>query len=116
MHKYIKRVHLNVCPKCKKPVLPHTVCQNCGTYKGREVIDVLSKLSKKEKKQREKEMKASASQKASLGRSPATGEAYFSPIKIAEKFEISLNDLREIEASTFRVWRRRIFNFKPNSV
>jgi len=57
MHKYIKPVVLNVCPKCKKPVLSHTVCKNCGHYKGVEVVNVLSQLSKKEKKTREKEMK-----------------------------------------------------------
>lgn len=45
------------CPKCKEPVLPHTACLNCGTYKGREVIDVLKKLTKKERKQKEKELK-----------------------------------------------------------
>ena len=46
------------CPKCGHFVLPHTVCLNCGYYKGREVIDILKKLTKKERKQREKEMKA----------------------------------------------------------
>lgn len=58
MHKYIKNVLPNVCPKCKKPVLSHTVCLNCGTYKGVSVIDVMAKLSKKEQKQKEKEIKA----------------------------------------------------------
>jgi len=58
MHKYIKPVHLNICPKCKKPVLSHTVCLNCGFYKGEEVINVLGELTKKEKKLREKEIKA----------------------------------------------------------
>jgi large subunit ribosomal protein L32 len=58
MHKYIKTVHLNVCPKCKKPVLSHTVCLNCGFYKGMEVINVLGNLTKKDKKIREKEIKA----------------------------------------------------------
>lgn len=56
MHKYIKPVRLNVCPKCKKPVLSHTVCLNCGSYKGVEVINVLAKLTKKEKKIKEKEL------------------------------------------------------------
>ncbi len=37
--------------------MPHCVCQNCGTYAGREVIDVLKKLAKKEKKQKAKELK-----------------------------------------------------------
>lgn len=58
MHKYIKPVRLSLCPKCKKPVLSHTVCLNCGSYKGTEVIDVLAKLSKKEQKIKEKEIKA----------------------------------------------------------
>jgi len=56
MHKYIKPVLLNVCPKCKKPVLSHTVCLNCGFYKGNEVVDVLAKLTKKEKKNKEREI------------------------------------------------------------
>ena len=25
-----------VCPKCKKPIAPHTACSFCGTYKGQE--------------------------------------------------------------------------------
>lgn len=57
MHKHINPVVLNVCPRCKKPVLSHTVCKNCGYYKGSEVINVLAKLSKKEKKLKEKEIK-----------------------------------------------------------
>jgi len=36
--------------------LPHTVCFNCGYYKGVKVIDVLKKLTKKEKKLKEKEI------------------------------------------------------------
>lgn len=47
---------LTSCPKCGKPVLPHTVCRNCGTYKGMQVIDVMAKLTKKEKKAKAKEM------------------------------------------------------------
>jgi large subunit ribosomal protein L32 len=57
MHKYIEPVRLSVCPKCKKPVLSHTACLNCGFYKGKEVINVLSELTKKDKKIREKEIK-----------------------------------------------------------
>ena len=55
------------CPKCAKPVLPHTVCRNCGYYKGREVIDVMKKLTKKEKKQKESEMKAKEAQEKKGG-------------------------------------------------
>lgn len=61
-HALKKRQFLN-CPKCKEPVLPHTACRNCGTYKNREVIDVLKKLTKKERKQKEKELKEQETEK-----------------------------------------------------
>jgi len=60
-----RRSHISIeepkttsCPKCSKPVLGHTVCQNCGFYKGNEVIDVMKKLTKKEKKKKQKEIEA----------------------------------------------------------
>jgi large subunit ribosomal protein L32 len=52
-----------VCAKCGQPNLPHRVCFNCGTYAGREVIDVLGKLTKKEKKQKERELAAAEAAK-----------------------------------------------------
>lgn len=27
------------CPQCKTPKLPHRACPECGTYKGREVVE-----------------------------------------------------------------------------
>ena len=56
MHLYIKKSILAVCQKCGKKVVPYTICQNCGYYKGREVIDVLKKLTKKERKAKQKEI------------------------------------------------------------
>jgi len=35
----------------------HHACANCGTYKGKEVIDVLAKLGKKERKAKATEKK-----------------------------------------------------------
>ncbi len=58
MHIFINAPTLGLCPKCGKEKLPHTVCWNCGYYKGEEIVDVLKKLTKKEKKKREKEMAA----------------------------------------------------------
>jgi large subunit ribosomal protein L32 len=56
LHRYLKKPVFGACTKCGKPVVPYTVCQNCGFYKGREVINVLAKLDKKERKTREKQM------------------------------------------------------------
>jgi large subunit ribosomal protein L32 len=55
-HQALTGLHFSLCPKCGKPVLPHRLCWNCGTYAGREVIDILSKLTKKERKKKEKEL------------------------------------------------------------
>ncbi|HAI87451.1 MAG TPA: 50S ribosomal protein L32 [Firmicutes bacterium] len=29
---------LSICPQCKKPKLPHSVCPECGQYRGRVVV------------------------------------------------------------------------------
>ncbi len=44
--KIVKRVQLTVCPKCKEKKMTHHVCPTCGTYKGREVIN-MNKTAKK---------------------------------------------------------------------
>ena len=45
-----------VCPKCKASKLPQFTCANCGTYRGREVVNVFAKLDKKARKLKEKEL------------------------------------------------------------
>jgi len=32
-----------LCPSCNEPKLPHRVCQSCGTYNGRKVLEVVEK-------------------------------------------------------------------------
>lgn len=46
---FIKEPKLVKCKKCGKPVLPHTVCHECGFYKGKEYINVMAKIEKKQK-------------------------------------------------------------------
>jgi len=36
----LKALHLVQCSNCGEMRLPHTVCPNCGFYKGREVVEV----------------------------------------------------------------------------
>ena len=54
-HHSLTRLHLTTCTRCKQSVPTHLACPNCGTYKGREIIDVLRKLDKKERRAKEKE-------------------------------------------------------------
>jgi len=39
-HFGLKEINANRCPKCDKAILPHRACAFCGTYKGRQVINV----------------------------------------------------------------------------
>jgi large subunit ribosomal protein L32 len=36
------------CPQCHSPKLPHHVCPTCGTYAGREVIEIKGPKKKPE--------------------------------------------------------------------
>ena len=44
------------CAHCGQEKFPNRMCENCGYYAGRQVIDVLAKLDKKERKKKEKEL------------------------------------------------------------
>lgn len=54
-HHALTKARFSKCPKCGRPVLPHQVCLHCGNYSGREVVDVLAKMTKRERKKRLKE-------------------------------------------------------------
>ena len=71
---FLKAPTLSVCPKCGKPVLSHSLCFNCGYYKGVEVIDVLKKLTRKEKKLKEKEMAVKEGEKRKGKQKPLSWE------------------------------------------
>lgn len=44
----------SLCKDCGHPRLPHTVCANCGKYKGKVVINVNAKAEKKAKSKAKK--------------------------------------------------------------
>ena len=56
-HTALKKINLSSCPKCKKPILPHTACLNCGTYKGRQVLTIKEKGARKTKAEKNKKGK-----------------------------------------------------------
>lgn len=47
-----------LCPRCKTPILPHTACPTCGTYRGRTVIDIAALEEKRSKKEKERKRQA----------------------------------------------------------
>jgi large subunit ribosomal protein L32 len=53
-HFALKKQNLAACPKCGSPVVPHRACASCGTYAGRQVVDLKSPVSKAKSKKEEK--------------------------------------------------------------
>ena len=39
-HLGLARPRIDYCPQCHSPKLSHHVCPTCGTYAGREVIEI----------------------------------------------------------------------------
>lgn len=39
-HHALTPVSLRQCSRCSRPVKPHTICNNCGHYRGRMIIDL----------------------------------------------------------------------------
>lgn len=52
-HHRVGEPRLSVCSNCKAPHLRHRACLECGSYKGREVIDVTKKALKESKSKEE---------------------------------------------------------------
>ncbi len=57
MHIHLDKPTLCICPQCKEKKLAHTLCKECGYYKGKEVIDVLKDKTKKKKEEEKGEEK-----------------------------------------------------------
>jgi len=37
-HDSVKMPDVSHCPQCHEPVLPHHVCLQCGTYRGKTIL------------------------------------------------------------------------------
>jgi large subunit ribosomal protein L32 len=53
-HHAVEGPRLSTCSKCKSEHLKHRACDTCGTYRGKQVIDVAKKTEKKHRKIAEK--------------------------------------------------------------
>ncbi len=51
-HHALKGKNFSACSNCGKPRLTHTVCEACGFYRGRKVLDVVKKVEKKQAKKK----------------------------------------------------------------
>ena len=67
-HHALTPARLSACGQCGKEKMPHIMCENCGYYAGRQVVDVLARLDKKERKKKEKELHAHEADAAIRGR------------------------------------------------
>jgi len=53
-HFALKTKGTSTCPKCQKPTKAHCACVFCGTYKGKQVIDVARRTRRIDKKNKKK--------------------------------------------------------------
>lgn len=51
-HKKLAKTSVVKCSACSKPITPHTVCRYCGSYKGKEYIDVTKSITTASKKKK----------------------------------------------------------------
>lgn len=54
-HLAVKPKSLAICSQCKKPLIPHRVCANCGYYNGKDVLEIEKKQKEKEARKKEQE-------------------------------------------------------------
>jgi large subunit ribosomal protein L32 len=57
-HHALKSARFVACDHCKAPKRPHTVCAECGFYRGVQVVNMVAKAEKKQKKAKAKAAEA----------------------------------------------------------
>ena len=53
-HHGLKETGFSKCDSCGAPHKRHIVCENCGMYRGRQVIDIAKKKAKAEERAKKK--------------------------------------------------------------
>ncbi len=56
-HHALDDVRLSKCTNCGSQHVRHTMCDKCGTYRGKKVIDMTAIVAKKTEKKQKKEVK-----------------------------------------------------------
>ena len=57
-HHALQDMVLALCKECGSPKTAHSVCQVCGKYNGRQVLNIHKKIEKKEKKLKTKKQES----------------------------------------------------------
>ncbi len=57
-HHALDDVRLSKCTNCGSQHIRHTMCEKCGTYRGRKVIDMTAIVAKNAAKKKRAEVKA----------------------------------------------------------
>ncbi len=47
-HDRIDHPAISNCPQCGEPTVPHQACRECGTYRGRQVIELADEKTEQE--------------------------------------------------------------------
>ncbi len=53
-HHALKATSFAKCANCQAVKLRHTVCKECGFYRGKKIVDMVKKIEKKQKKEKAK--------------------------------------------------------------
>ena len=56
-HHALVSMKLSKCGNCAEPVRSHTICANCGYYRGMKVLDLVKQTEKKQKREKAKKAK-----------------------------------------------------------
>ncbi len=53
-HHALRGAAISMCSHCKAPKLRHTLCEKCGYYRGKKVVDTVARVAKKQTKKKAK--------------------------------------------------------------